>query len=136
MTGPALLLWSGGVEGLPVDVADLEKPSTVRRMWHIAADLQLTQFLDALITAAVAAEMEAEAGARGVAEVLGLAVGLADGSGRGSPAGVFRTWRVARLPSLLRPASDTPEWGKAGFRGYERGLAELLDAERPGPSST
>ncbi|SNX61574.1 hypothetical protein SAMN06272735_3316 [Streptomyces sp. TLI_55] len=127
VTGLALLLWSGGVEGLPVDVADLEEPSTVRRMCRMAADLQLTEFLDALITAAVAAGVETGAAARKVAEVLGLAADLADGSGRCSPAGVFRTWRVARLPSLLRPGSDAPEWGKAGFRGYERGLAELLD---------
>jgi len=128
VTGPALLLWSGGVEALPVDVADLEEPATVRRMCRMAADLQLTEFLDALITAALAAGVEAEAGARGVAEVLGLAVGLADGSGRCSPVSAFRMWRVARLPSRLRPGADAPEWGKAGFRGYERGLAELLDA--------
>ncbi|MFF5491968.1 hypothetical protein [Streptomyces aquilus] len=124
VTGPALLLWSGGVEGLPVDVAELEEPSTVQRMCRMAADLQLTEFQDALITAAVAAGVETGAGTRKVAEVLGLA----DGSGRCSPVGAFRMWRVARLPSLLRPGSDAPEWGKAGFRRYERGLAELLDA--------
>jgi hypothetical protein len=135
VTAAALLLWSGGVEDVSADLAELESPVAVRRMCRMAADLQLVELLDALLTAAIAAGVGAGPGARTdtgtgapeVAEVLRLAVDLADGSGRCTPAGVFRAWRVARLPALLRPGSDAPGYGKAGFRGYERGLAGLLD---------
>ncbi|WP_405925304.1 hypothetical protein [Streptomyces sp. NBC_00035] len=127
---PFLLLWSGGVEGVlerREELEELEEPQTVRRMCHMGADLQLTQFLQALINGALAAGTEARQGAGAVAEILGIAVDLADGTGRTTPTGVFRTWRVACLPSILRPESSAPESGRAGFRAYARGLEELLD---------
>ncbi|MCX5558106.1 hypothetical protein [Streptomyces sp. NBC_00038] len=124
---PFLLLWSGGVEGVPERREELEEPRTVRRMCHMGADLQLTQFLQALINGALAAGTEARQGAGAVAEILGIAVDLADGTGRTTPTGVFRTWRVACLPSILRPESSAPESGRAGFRAYARRLEELLD---------
>ncbi|WP_143674388.1 MULTISPECIES: hypothetical protein [Streptomyces] len=122
-----LLLWSGGIEAVPQNLAELEEPLRVRRMCRMAADLQLTHFLQALITAAIAAGTEAGQGAADVAEILGTAADLADESGRTAPPEVFRLWRVAYLPGILRPESDAPESGKAGFRAYDQALEQLLD---------
>jgi hypothetical protein len=127
VSAPFLLLWAGAVEGVPERQEDLEEPSTVRRMCHMGADLQLTRFLHALISGALTAGTEARQGAEEVAEILGIAVDLADGTGRGTPTSVFRTWRVAFLPGILRPDSSAPERGRAGFRAYARALEELLD---------
>lgn len=128
VTAPSLLLWSGAVEGIPSRLDDLERPDIVRRMCHMAADLQLTHFLQALIMAAIAAGGEVHAGASHIAEALAIASGIADATGRSAPALVFRMWRVARLPGLLRPEADTPEHGKAGFRAYDRALEALVTA--------
>ncbi|NGO10359.1 hypothetical protein G5C60_22915 [Streptomyces sp. HC44] len=128
VAAPFLLMWSGAVEGVPERREELEEPLTVRRMCRMGADLQLTYFLQALVTGAIAAGTEAQQGAETVAEVLGIAVALADGTGYSTPAGVFRTWRVAHLPGILRPESSAPESGRAGFRAYARALEELLDA--------
>ncbi|WP_327430991.1 hypothetical protein [Streptomyces sp. NBC_01236] len=107
-----LLLWSGGLEVVPRDLAELEEPLRVRRKCRMAADLQLTHFLQALITAAIAAETEAGRGPEGVAEVLRsatdlTATDLADESGRSASAEVFRVGRVAHLPGILRPELDS-----------------------------
>ncbi|WP_328871739.1 hypothetical protein OHT76_17345 [Streptomyces sp. NBC_00287] len=124
VTAAALLLWSGGVEGVR---PDLESPQAVRRMCRAGADLQLTEFLHALITAALVAETDADCGARALTELLALTTALADGTGRCTPASAFRTWRTGRLTQVLRPGSGAPEWGRAGFRAYERALDGLLD---------
>ncbi|WP_405768989.1 hypothetical protein [Streptomyces sp. NBC_01538] len=92
----------------------------------MAADLQLAYFLQALITAAVATGTEARQGAASVVEILGIAADLADATGGSSPEDVFRTWRVAHLPGILRPESDAPESGRAGFRAYDEMLEDLL----------
>ncbi|GGS88519.1 hypothetical protein [Streptomyces violaceus] len=126
VTAPSLLLWSGAVEGIPSRLDELERPDVVRRMCHMAADLQLTYFLQALVTAAVAAETEARQGAGRITEALAIATGLADATGRSDPATVFRMWRVAHLPGLLRPEADAPEHGKAGFRAYDRALEVVV----------
>ncbi|MFI9826987.1 hypothetical protein ACIHIX_04820 [Streptomyces sp. NPDC051913] len=130
-----LLLWSAGVTGVPQPLERLEEPAVVRRMCRMAADLQLTYFLQALITAAVAAGTEARQGAARTAEILGIASELADSTGRSAPADIFRMWRVSHLPDILRPESDAPEYGKEGFRAYDQRLEELLaadgDANRP-----
>ncbi|NGO10357.1 hypothetical protein G5C60_22905 [Streptomyces sp. HC44] len=123
-----LLLWSGGITGVPQPIERLEEPPVVRRMCRMAADLQLTEFLQALITAALEAGTEARHGAGQVAAVLGIAADLADTTGRSAPESVFRMWRVAHLPGILRPESDAPETGKAGFRAYDEALEELLAA--------
>jgi hypothetical protein len=128
VTAPSLLLWSGAVEEIPSRLDDLERPDVVRRMCHMAADLQLTHFLQALITAALAAGGEVRQGAADIAEALAIASGIADATGRSAPALVFRMWRVARLPGLLRPEADTPAHGKAGFRAYDRALEALVAA--------
>ncbi|MFF8776908.1 hypothetical protein ACF07W_06540 [Streptomyces sp. NPDC015140] len=123
-----LLLWSAGVTGVPQPLEKLEEPVLVRRMCRMAADLQLTLLLQALVTAAVAADTDAPRGAEQIVEVLTIACTLADPSGRSTPGLVFRMWRVAHLPGVLRPESDAPEEGKAGFRAYDQVLDQLLDA--------
>ncbi|MFI6487663.1 hypothetical protein [Streptomyces sp. NPDC050564] len=63
VTAPSLLLWcgyieeitwSGSIEEPSPRLEELERPSAVRRMCHIGADLQLANFLQALVTAAIA----------------------------------------------------------------------------------
>ncbi|MFJ3303573.1 hypothetical protein ACIPSA_10660 [Streptomyces sp. NPDC086549] len=70
--------------------------------------------------------MGGSAGAPRIADILGTASHLADPTGRSAPALVFRMWRVAHLPPVLRPDSDAPETGRAGFRAYDEALEELL----------
>ncbi|MDX3454233.1 hypothetical protein PV396_20170 [Streptomyces sp. ME02-8801-2C] len=121
-----LLLWSAGVTGVPQPLEELAEPAVVRRMCRMAADLQLTYFLQALVTAAVAAGTEVRQGAAGIVEILGVAADLADDKGGSTPLDVFRMWRVAHLPGILRPESDAPESGKAGFRAYDEMLEDVL----------
>ncbi|MFF8935005.1 hypothetical protein ACF08O_09830 [Streptomyces paradoxus] len=133
-SGASLLLWSEGITGVPEPPERLEEPALVRRMCPIGADLQLTRLLQALVTAALAADTGAGEGAEGIARILRSAVRLADPVEGGiTPADVHRMWRVAHLPALLRPASDAPDWGKAGYRAYDAGLERLLEGERSGP---
>ncbi|MFH9587876.1 hypothetical protein ACH4LS_22390 [Streptomyces luteogriseus] len=98
----------------------------MRRMCRIGADLQLTRLLQALVTAALAVGAEPGEGAAAVAEVLRVACGLRTGPRRERPAEAHRIWRVAHLPAILHPASDAPEWGKAGYRAYDAELERLL----------
>ncbi|ELP64232.1 hypothetical protein [Streptomyces turgidiscabies] len=122
----SLLLWSAGITGVPQPLEGLDDPPVVRRMCRMAADLQLAYFLQALLTAAIAAGTETRQGAAKVAEIIGIAADLADATGGSAPAGVFRMWRVAHLPGILRPESDAPESGKAGYRAYDQLLETLL----------
>ncbi|MEV7062202.1 hypothetical protein AB0N97_05310 [Streptomyces collinus] len=46
-----------------------------------------------------------------------------------TPVDVHRMWRVAHLPGILRPASDAPDWGKAGYRAYDAELERLLEGQ-------
>ncbi|WP_330290461.1 hypothetical protein [Streptomyces sp. NBC_00576] len=123
-----LLLWSAGVTGVVQPHEKLEEPPVVRRMCRMAADLQLTHFLQALITAAVATGTEPRHGASEVAELLGIAADLADATGGSAPVDIFRMWRVAHLPGILRPESNAPESGKTAFRKYDQALEELFAA--------
>ncbi|MGW2786583.1 hypothetical protein ACWC3X_36075 [Streptomyces populi] len=129
VTPEFLLLWSAGVAWVPESAEDpayLRDPEVVRRMCRMGADLQLTKLLDALVTAGVAAGVDAGEGGRLVAEVVRIACDLVDDAGRGTPEGVFRTWRVANLPDVLRPDAGAPEHGKAGCRAYDAELERLL----------
>ncbi|MFJ4540902.1 hypothetical protein ACIP39_33810 [Streptomyces tibetensis] len=140
----SLLLWSEGIAGLPDPVERLEEPARVRRMCRIGADLQLTRLLHALVTAALAAGTEPGEGAARSAEILRVACGLAEPTGarttpaepadpRTTPADVHRMWRVAHLPAILRPASEAPDWGKAGYRACDAELERLVEGEGAGP---
>ncbi|MFF7732565.1 hypothetical protein [Streptomyces sp. NPDC007984] len=133
VSAASLLLWSDGIVGLPDPVERLEEPELVRRMCRIGADLQLTRLLQALVTAALAAGTESGEGATGIVGILRVACGLAEPTdARTTPADVHRIWRVAHLPGILCPASDAPEWGKAGHRSYDAELERLLRGEPPG----
>ncbi|MET9893910.1 hypothetical protein ABZZ47_27595 [Streptomyces sp. NPDC006465] len=127
VTAPSLLLWSGCIEEISLRLAELERPSVVRRMCHMGADLQLAHFLQALVTAAIAGGTGVPQGVERVVEALGIAVALADDGGRSSAAATFRSWRVAFLPGILRPDSSAPDYGRAGFRAYAHALEELLE---------
>ncbi|MEU9879438.1 hypothetical protein [Streptomyces phaeochromogenes] len=126
VTPEFLLLWSAGLTGVPEPLEELAEPSVVRRMCRMGADLQLTQFLQDLITAAICAEVEERAAAAQIAEILDIASELVDSSGRNSPETAFRMWRVAQLPDLLRPDSSAPQWGRAAFRAYDLELEKVL----------
>lgn len=126
VTPEFLLLWSAGLPGVPEPLEELAEPRVVRRMCRMGADLQLTQFLQALITAAICAEVEERAAAAQIAEILGIASDLADPSGRNSPESAFRMWRVAHLPGILHPYSEAPESGRAAFRAYDHELERAL----------
>ncbi|MFD5833175.1 hypothetical protein ACFWHV_06335 [Streptomyces collinus] len=129
----SLLLWSEGITGVPEPPERLEEPALVRRMCRIGADLQLTRLLQALVTAALAAGTESGEGVAGIAEVLRVACDLVEPGRAGiTPADVHRMWRVAHLSAILRPASDAPDWGKAGYRAYDAELERLLQGEEPG----
>lgn len=120
-----LLLWSGGLTGVPEPLEKMDEPAQVRRMCRMGADIQLTDLLQALITGAVAAGTEPHQGAPRIADILGIASNLADPTGRSTPALVFRMWRVAHLSPILRADSDAPVSGRAGFRAYDEALEEL-----------
>ncbi|MFD5229792.1 hypothetical protein ACFWJ5_14890 [Streptomyces qaidamensis] len=129
----SLLLWSEGIPGLPEPLERLEEPALVRRMCRIGADLQLTRLLQARVTAALAAGIESGEGAVAIAEILRVACGLVEPGRAGiTPADVHRMWRVAHLPGILVPASDAPDWGKAGYRAYGAELERLLEGQGPG----
>jgi hypothetical protein len=129
----SLLLFSEGITGIPQPPERLEEPALVRRMCRIGADLQLTRLLQALVTAALAAGTEPREGAARIVVILRVACGLAEpADARTTPANVHRMWRVAHLPALLRPASDAPDWGKAGYRAYDAELERLVEGEGPG----
>ncbi|MFF2367039.1 hypothetical protein ACFVU0_30645 [Streptomyces sp. NPDC058122] len=126
---PFMLLWSAGVTWDPEladDLAYLADPPVVRRMCRMGADLQLVDLLDALVTAGIAAGVDAEEGGDLAAGVTRIACELVGDAGRSAPEGVFRMWRVARLPDALRPDSGAPESGKAGYRAYDAALERLL----------
>lgn len=121
-----LALYSGYLAATPEFLDRLDQPPVVRRMCRMAADLQLTEFLGAVIGTAVQAETEAGQGAPRIVDVLAIACDLADATGGTAPAQVFRTWRVAQLPGILDPRSPTPAHLKAGFRVYDEALEALL----------
>ncbi|MEU5886795.1 hypothetical protein ABZ835_08125 [Streptomyces sp. NPDC047461] len=129
-----LALYSGYLAATPEFLDRLDQPPAVRRMCRMAADLQLTEFLGALIGVAVQAEAEADAepgteagrGAARIVDVLAIACDLAGPTGGTAPAQVLRMWRVAQLPGILDPRSPTPASLKGGFRAYDEALETLL----------
>ncbi|MGW6025655.1 hypothetical protein [Streptomyces sp. NPDC055099] len=134
----SLLLWSSGYEDVR---GPFDQPHAVRRMCRLGADLQLTRFLQALITAAIARGPEVPRGAALIAEAIQIAAGLVgralegeddEPGGPGGPArgaaamAVLRIWRVAHLADLLLPDSPAHPKARPLFRAYGHALEELL----------
>ncbi|MEV6754055.1 hypothetical protein [Streptomyces sp. NPDC051214] len=128
----SLLLWSSGYEDVR---GQFDQPHAVRRMSRLGADLQLTRFLQALITAAIARGPEVPRGAALIAEALRVAAGLvgnasaeeSGGPGNGATSmAVLRMWRVAHLADLLLPNSPAHPEARPLFRAYGHALEELL----------
>ncbi|MFC4470804.1 hypothetical protein ACFPH6_40995 [Streptomyces xiangluensis] len=125
VTPPSLLMWSGILEEIS---PRLSEPATIRRMCRMGADLQLTRFLQALVSLAVARSPEVERGAVRIVEAMHMAIGLVGNGDRITAETVFRMWRIAFLPGIFSPQSSAPESGRTGFRAYARVLEDLLDA--------
>ncbi|MFJ3724469.1 hypothetical protein ACIPYQ_18105 [Streptomyces sp. NPDC090045] len=125
----ALLMWSGCIEEYTPDLgADPGAPETVRRTARMGADLQTAHLLQALVgVASLRGDDDVECRAREIAEVI-AAVCTWGGPGRGrSPHEAFLMWRVAFLPRLLMPSSDSPEPFKRRLRAYAHALEEIVD---------
>ncbi|MFE2282124.1 hypothetical protein ACFXAE_33800 [Streptomyces sp. NPDC059454] len=128
VTAPSLLLWAVGIEEIPPRLEDLEQPRAVRRMCYMGADLQLTRLLQAMVTAAAVAGRRTAADSAGkIAEALDVALLLANRSDPAAAATVFRMWRTACLPDILRPDSDATAAGRSAFRSFAHALEDRLD---------
>ncbi|MGW0903475.1 hypothetical protein [Streptomyces sp. NPDC002853] len=119
----SLLLWSSGYEDVR---GQFDQPHAVRRMSRLGADLQLTRFLQALITAAIARGPEVPRAAALIAEALRLAADLVGSTHGATAMTVLRMWRVAHLADLLLPDSPAHPEARPLFRAYGHALEELL----------
>ncbi|MCM2393121.1 hypothetical protein [Streptomyces albipurpureus] len=124
-----LLLWSGSIEPYSERISERD---SVRRMLCMGSDLQLTNFLHALVGAAESLDLPGTPKAGLVVEALQISSELLQGVREMAAAEVFRMWRVAFLPHVLPPSSRTPETIRAGFRDYAHALEARLIA--PGNS--
>ncbi|WP_405660457.1 hypothetical protein OG379_07075 [Streptomyces sp. NBC_01166] len=123
VTAPSLLLWSGGIEKYSPNI---ETPQAVHRMLSTGGDLQLVEFMHALIGAAVARSQPAEStseliiqAVRGACTVVGISESGADRT-------TYRMWRVAHLPTVLMPNSGSPEAVKTGYRSFAHAIGRLV----------
>ncbi|MFI9826991.1 hypothetical protein ACIHIX_04840 [Streptomyces sp. NPDC051913] len=123
VTAESLMLHSGCIEEYPPDVA---VPLVLRRMLGMGADLQLTRLMDGLVGAAMVRGPGVERGAPLVVAAVRSAGALLDPHRACSVSDVFRMWRVAFLPEVLRPDAPTPEAVRAGVRAYAHALEEVL----------
>ncbi|MFE0104810.1 hypothetical protein [Streptomyces sp. NPDC059009] len=131
---PYLLMWSSGYQDISsrLGPSQLDAPATVRRMTRLGADLQLADFLHALVTASIARGPDVTRGTRLIAEALGIGTRLVsettDDAPATAPRTAFRTWRVAHLAPLLLPDSPAVPDARRLFREYAHALEELLAA--------
>ncbi|MGW5636818.1 hypothetical protein [Streptomyces sp. NPDC003832] len=124
VTPESLMLYSGCIEAYPPDTGD---PAVLRRMLRMGADLQSTALMDALVGVATVR-------GPGPAKAPGLIVDAVREAGEllGTDGGqlardAFRMWRVAHLPSALRPNAPTPPEARERVRAYAHALEELLE---------
>ncbi|NUP20467.1 MAG: hypothetical protein HOZ81_31170 [Streptomyces sp.] len=82
--------------------------------------------MDALAGAAIVRVPGVERGAPLVVAAVRSAIALLDPHRGCSVSDVFRMWRVAFLPDVLRPDSPTPEVARAGVRAYAHALEGVL----------
>lgn len=123
ITAPSLLMWSGCIEAF---TPHLEEPVTVRRMVRMGADLQLANLMQALVGVASSRGRKAESGTALIIESVGAAASLVGLDHEQAVRDVFRMWRVAFLPGLLMPSSQSPEGIKEQFREYAQRLESAL----------
>ncbi|MEU9608564.1 hypothetical protein [Streptomyces sp. NPDC048057] len=123
ITAPSLLLWSAVIEAYSPEI---ERPEAVRRMVDMGADLQLSEFLHALVGAAVQRSGAAEQQVERIVRAVGSAGRLVGREPGVAARDTFRAWRVAHLPDVLPPSSPSPPEVKAGFRSYAHALGGLL----------
>ncbi|MFD5315737.1 hypothetical protein [Streptomyces sp. NPDC127098] len=118
-----LMLWSGAIEAFPPDIDD---PTVVRRMVATGSDLQLTEFMHALVGAARVRGPGLERAVGLIVEAVGRAGLLLGRTDRRVPQDTFRMWRVAHLPRLLRPDSPATDAAKVALRGYAHALEDVV----------
>ncbi|WP_329336014.1 hypothetical protein OG866_18390 [Streptomyces sp. NBC_00663] len=123
VTAESLMLHSGCIEEYPPGV---DNPRVLGRMLGMGADLQLTRLMEGLVGAAIVRGPGVERGAPLVVAAVRSAAALLGPDRRCSMTEVFRMWRVAFLPGVLRPDSPTPEGARAGVRAYAHALEGVL----------
>ncbi|WP_434594665.1 hypothetical protein [Streptomyces sp. A5-4] len=117
-----LALWSGAIEAYSPAIGE---PPAVRRMVRMGGDLQLTNLLHALVTAAIVRGPAATRTAPLISRILSLAAELLGRPPSESRTDTFRTWRVVYLPDILKPDSKAPAAGKSAFRAHAHALEDL-----------
>ncbi|WP_329206034.1 hypothetical protein OG257_08035 [Streptomyces sp. NBC_00683] len=119
ITAASLLLWSRGIEEFS---SHLGSPRSVRRMVSAGADLHLVHFTHALVGAAVALGKPAAASSERIVETVRRAARLTGTDAPGAPWDVYRMWRASLLPTVLMPASGSPNSVKMGYRSFAHAL--------------
>ncbi|MGW1216268.1 hypothetical protein ACWD5F_42215 [Streptomyces sp. NPDC002499] len=126
VTAEYLMMYSGCIETYPPDTDD---PVVRRRMLDMGSDLQSVTLLHALVgTAAVRGPGLATA-PRLIVSAVRMAGSLVGADGDRVVADVFRMWRVAFLPDLLRPNAPTRAGAKESLRDYAHELGRLTEEQ-------
>ncbi|MGA6172478.1 hypothetical protein ACPEIF_19790 [Streptomyces sp. NPDC012600] len=121
ITAPSLLLWSGGIEEFSPQLSD---PASVRRMVRTGGDLQMTNFLHALVSSATYRQRPVAATSQMIIHALRNAASLLGRDTSDSAYSTFRMWRVAFLPQILMPSAQSPSATKSGYRSFAHALEE------------
>jgi hypothetical protein len=110
---PSLLLWSACIEEFSPRI---DEPASVQRMVRFGSDLQLVNFMQALVGTASQRAHSMEAESDLVIRIVGLAASLVGMDRERAVLDIFRMWRVTFLPRILMPSSNSPEEVKRNFR--------------------
>lgn len=118
-----MVMYSGFIEEYPPDVHD---SAVVRRLLDAGTDLQLANFMNALVDTAMARGPGLESSSALIIDAVRMAGSLL-GIHRGSLASdAFRLWRVAFLQNVLLPDSIAPENTRKDLRKYVRVLGNIV----------
>ncbi|MET7451228.1 hypothetical protein ABZT03_04880 [Streptomyces sp. NPDC005574] len=126
VTAEYLMLYSGCIEAYPPDTDD---PAVLRRMLHMAGDLQLTTLMHALVGTATVRGPGLQAAPGLIVTVVRMAGSLLGVDDERVVSDVFRMWRVTFLPDLLRPDAPAREGAKESFRRYAHALEDVIDRD-------
>jgi hypothetical protein len=118
-----LVMSAGFVEEYP---PRLDDPAVLRRLLDLGRHLQLTNLLNALVSAAMGGGPGVEPAAPLIDEALRRAARLAGVDPGRAVEAAFRSWCVAMVPGVLRPDSVTPAPARAELRRYLHLLEGLL----------